>query len=99
MSDGFSINLKACLDAHGAIDGVAKDLVRLREELDRIGGQVTADWSGQAAQAYVAAQARWTEDTDELNRILFAINRALEESINGYHSADKYGVGLFQGGS
>jgi 6 kDa early secretory antigenic target len=91
----FSINLTRCTEAHGAIDGVIKDLTRLLTELEGKAAPLVSTWDGEAQQAYLAKQTRWKADSDEITRILQAINRALEESIADYRSAERYGVNLF----
>jgi ESAT-6 family protein len=91
----FSINLVNCTEAHGAINGVIADLHRLLGELESKAAPLVSTWDGDAQRAYLAKQQRWAADSAEITRILQAINRALEESIADYRSAERYGVHLF----
>jgi WXG100 family type VII secretion target len=96
MSDaGFAINLKNCTDAQLAIGNVIGDLNRLLSELESRAAPLVSTWDGAAQQAYLAKQRRWETDSAEIVRILQAINRALDESIVDYRSAERYGVNLF----
>jgi early secretory antigenic target protein ESAT-6 len=92
---GFSINLTKCTEAHGAINSVISDLNRMLSELESKAAPLISTWDGQAQQAYLAKQKRWEQDSAEITRILQAINRALEDSIADYRSAERYGVNLF----
>lgn len=92
---GFSINLTNCTEAHSAITNVIGDLNRLLSELESTAAPLVDTWDGQAKQAYLAKQTRWGQDSAEITRILQGINRALEDSIADYRSAERYGVNLF----
>lgn len=70
-----------------AVDSANRGIVDALDALDTEVSQLRAAWSGEASDAYDAAQAQWTARLSEMNRILGLAAAAADSS------AERYGRG------
>lgn len=89
---------------HAGLDRAAEDLratvARIDDRLDRLGSELAplrGEWSGQAQQAYVTAQATWDRALREMRDLLDRTGHAVQESNADYHAADLRGARSFGG--
>ena len=51
-------------------------------------GQLTAQWEGEAAEAYAAAQRRWDEAAKDLRDTLVAVSGQLTDASNTFETTE-----------
>ena len=83
---------QAAVDIRAAVSALQTDL----DELERAGGQLQENWSGEAKQAYAERQATWQTATASLQTILQEIERAVGDSRDDYLATEKQATQRFQ---
>lgn len=79
-----------------AVSAVLNDLDRVTHEIDAILNQLeaqiealSADWTGDAREAYARAHRAWDADIRELHRIVGALRREAAHATTQLSGADK----------
>jgi len=57
-------------------------------QLEDVIGPLTATWSGASEAEYTAVQARWNNDTADMNRLLTQYANTLDEMTTNYGNTD-----------
>ena len=96
--DGFQITPADVLAANRALGKVCD---RIQEALDSIGAansKLLAGWEGEAQQEFLARQARWNSDAEEIKNRLRHLVGQIERVVHGYVEADRAGANVIRGG-
>ncbi len=83
---------QAAIDIRAAVSSLQTDL----DELEKAGGSLQENWSGEAKQAYAERQATWQAASASLQNILQDIQRAVEHSKDDYLATEKQATQRFQ---
>lgn len=98
MSDGLRVD-------HAALEAAAQDLrvtvAAIGDRLHRLHQELAplrADWTGQAQEAYLAAQGTWDAALEEMRLLLEQTSHAVQRSNEDYRAADLRGAAAFGAG-
>jgi early secretory antigenic target protein ESAT-6 len=82
------VTFSALANAAQSIQSTNAKLNSQLDDLRQLLGPIVADWSGEAAEGYQAQQQKWFEAQTDLNNVLQAIGRAVEEAHQAYTSTE-----------
>jgi ESAT-6 family protein len=87
---------------HGTLDAASTDLAdavrAIDDRLHRLEGELAplrSDWTGQAQQAYLVAEATWRRAMAEMTAVLARSSVNVSESNIEYRSTDRHAAGTF----
>ncbi|WP_430781045.1 WXG100 family type VII secretion target [Actinoplanes sp. G11-F43] len=97
MSDGMLLVNFGALDQASADINRALSTMRAKlEEAESIGGALSAEWGGEAKEAYAERQQRWRTASEDLATTLRQIQSALDASKADYADTERAATQRFQ---
>ncbi len=88
---------------YGTLAGASADMmsganaIKARlEQMDSELRQLSANWEGEAQEAYRVAKANWTQSMVELEELLRAISRGVDDSNSSYQQMDSANANSFR---
>jgi WXG100 family type VII secretion target len=84
-----------------AADAAGRTVGELEEGLGRLRAHVaalTSSWTGDAAQAYLAAQREWDTAADDLRRFVAELHQIVSTAHGNYRAAVATNTGIWQVG-
>jgi WXG100 family type VII secretion target len=94
----FSINMGVCLEAYQAIASAAKGIEEALERINASGKILLSSWEGEAREAFLTRQTKWSADADAILQKLRQINAGLQQAVLIYDRTDKHGAEIIAGG-
>ncbi len=87
---------------HGVLETATTDLsgdaAYLQQTLDELDAQVralSANWEGEAQQAYLTAKRQWTESMTNIRQTLNSISTLLGATNDRFRTIDQQGAAMF----
>jgi WXG100 family type VII secretion target len=80
----FASIAEAASNTNSTVSSMNSELDDLKSAV----AKVTADWTGQAAEAYQQQQAQWNSAQQDLTAVLQKISQVLEQAGDAYQSTE-----------
>ena len=82
------VTFSALANAAQSIQTTNNNLNSKLDELQQLLGPIVADWTGEASEQYQVQQKKWYQAQTDLNSVLQAIGKAVEQAHEAYTTTE-----------